>query len=134
MPKPEEVLSRGLQSLAKADHIKFITKSARLEYHCGSPEQGRTLFEGIVTNYPKRSDVWSVYFDCEIKYSLPKAVRVLFERCIAMEDLPLNKIKFFYKRYMDYESKYGTAKRVEQIKQKAVNFVNRLPGQEEEEN
>ena len=51
-----------------------------------------------------------------------------------MEDLPLNKIKFFYKRYMDYESKYGTAKRVEQIKQKAVNFVNRLPGQEEEEN
>ena len=51
-----------------------------------------------------------------------------------MEDLPLNKIKFFYKRYMDYESKYGTAKRVEQIKEKAVNFVSRLPGQEEEEN
>lgn len=35
VPMPQDILSRGLQSLKKADHIKFITKSARLEYQCG---------------------------------------------------------------------------------------------------
>lgn len=39
-----------------------------LEYKYGQPESGRTMFEGIVTNYPKRMDVWSIYMDMEIKY------------------------------------------------------------------
>lgn len=34
---------------------------------------------------------------------------------------------------MNYESQYGTKKRVEQIKEKAIQFVKRLPGEEEDE-
>ena len=64
---------------------------------------------------------------------MPNAVRALFERCIGKEDLPLNKIKFFYKRYMDFERKHGTQKRVELIKEKAIAFVNRLGGKESSE-
>lgn len=39
-----------------------------LEYKSGQPESGRTMFEGIVTNYPKRMDIWSIYMDMEAKY------------------------------------------------------------------
>ena len=119
--------------MKNSEHIKFITKAARLEYQNENPEQGRTLFEGIVNNYPKRSDVWSVYFDCEIKHTSAKAVRGLFERCIGLTNLPLNKIKFFYKRYMDYESKHGTPKRLEAVKQKALAYVQSLKGEDDDE-
>ena len=26
------------------------------------------MFEGIVNNYPKRMDIWSIYMDMEVKY------------------------------------------------------------------
>jgi rRNA biogenesis protein RRP5 len=39
-----------------------------LEYKHGQPESGRTMFEGIVTNFQKRMDVWSIYMDMEVKY------------------------------------------------------------------
>ena len=26
------------------------------------------MFEGIVSNYPKRMDIWSIYMDMEVKY------------------------------------------------------------------
>ena len=39
-----------------------------LEFKYGNPENGRTMFEGIVNNYPKRMDVWSIYMDMEVKY------------------------------------------------------------------
>ncbi len=77
--------------------------------------------------------MWAVYFDCEIKHTSPKAVRALFDRCIAMDTLPLNKMKFFFKRYMDYETKHGTPKKVEKVKQLAIDFVNTLPKTEEDE-
>lgn len=34
-----------------------------MEFKHGSPERGRAIFEGIVRNYPKRLDLWSVYLD-----------------------------------------------------------------------
>lgn len=36
---------------------------AVVEYHEGSAERGRTLFESAISNYPKRLDLWSIYFD-----------------------------------------------------------------------
>lgn len=32
------------------------------------PEQGRTEFEKILQNNPKRTDIWGVYLDAETKY------------------------------------------------------------------
>lgn len=66
---PKSILQRALQALPKSKHITIITKYGQMEYKAGMPEQGRTMFEGIVTNYPKRMDVWSIYMDMEIKYT-----------------------------------------------------------------
>ena len=46
-----------------------------MEYKHGFPERGRTIFEGIVANYPKRLDIWSVYLDMELKTGDVAAIR-----------------------------------------------------------
>jgi len=53
--------------VATAD-IALICKFALMEYKLtgGSIERGRTMLEGILTNYPKRVDIWSQYLDMEI--------------------------------------------------------------------
>ena len=47
--------------------MELISKFAQLEFRHGAPERGRTVFDGILSNYPKRVDVWSVYLDMEIR-------------------------------------------------------------------
>jgi rRNA biogenesis protein RRP5 len=44
----------------------MISIFGQLEFKNGSPERGRTIFEGIVANYPKRVDQWSIYIDMEL--------------------------------------------------------------------
>ena len=38
-------------------------------YEVGEQEKGRTTFEAIISNYPKRTDIWNVYLDAEVKYA-----------------------------------------------------------------
>ena len=47
--------------------VKTITKFAQIEFKYGEAERGRTIFEGMMKNYPKRIDLWSIYIDMEIK-------------------------------------------------------------------
>ena len=48
--------------------MNLISKFGMLEFKHGQPENGRTMFEGIVSNYPKRMDIWAIYMDMEVKY------------------------------------------------------------------
>lgn len=68
--------------------MNLISKFGMLEFKYGQPENGRTMFEGIVSNYPKRMDIWSIYMDMEVKYGGKQNVqqaRHLFERCLTNE-------------------------------------------------
>jgi rRNA biogenesis protein RRP5 len=56
-----------MQILDKVHHIDVICKFAVCEYKAGHLEHGRTLIESVVANYPKRTDLWSVYLDQELK-------------------------------------------------------------------
>ena len=74
----------------KVNHINVISKFGMLEYKHGRSESGRTNFEAIVTNYPKRMDIWSIYMDMEVKYGgKDNAVqaRHLFERCLSLSEI-----------------------------------------------
>ncbi|CAG8560739.1 2094_t:CDS:10 [Cetraspora pellucida] len=62
-----DLLQRSLRSLPKRKHIKAITKFAQMEFKYGEAERGRTIFEGMMSNYSKRVDLWSIYVDMEIK-------------------------------------------------------------------
>ncbi|KAJ1553498.1 rRNA biogenesis protein rrp5, partial [Nowakowskiella sp. JEL0078] len=70
-----QVLQRSLQSLPKRKHVETITKFAQMEFKFGEPERGRTIFEGIVSHYPKRVDLWNIYLDQEIRVCDLEVVR-----------------------------------------------------------
>lgn len=63
----QRVLDRALEAVPKRKHVKLISKFAMMEYKMGSAERGRTLMEGVVSSYPKRIDLWSVFIEMENK-------------------------------------------------------------------
>jgi len=38
-------------------------RAALAEFRLGCAERGRSVFEGVLVNYPKRIDLWNVYLD-----------------------------------------------------------------------
>jgi len=111
--EPKTILSKALQALPKNNHVNIISKFGMLEFKHGASESGRTMFEGIVNNYPKRMDIWSIYMDMEIKYGggskNAQQARHLFERCLANEFIQKKpkKMKLVFRKYMEYEQALG---------------------------
>ena len=93
--------------------MNIISKFGMLEFKNGSPEHGRTMFEGIVRHYPKRMDIWSIYMDMEVKHGGGKAnqaqARHLFERCLSLPEINKKpkKMKLTFRKYMEFESAFG---------------------------
>ena len=49
--------------------------------------------------------------------------RLVFERAIHLS-LSARKMKFFFKRYLDFEQEWGSAATVEAVRKKAEEFVD----------
>lgn len=116
------LLQRALKSLPSKESVDVIAKFAQLEFRYGDSEKGRTMFDKVLTSYPKRTDLWSVFIDIMVKNGSQKEVRALFDRVIHLS-VSVKKIKFFFKRYLEYEKKYGTPQSIQAVKEKAMEFV-----------
>lgn len=119
-----EVLSRALQVLAKRDHIEVVKKFAQLEFNKGDPEQGRSLFEGLVSDAPKRIDLWNVYIDQEIKQDDKEKVEDLFER-IVTKKLSRKQAKFFFSKWLSFEEDKGDEQSAARVKALATEYVQK---------
>ncbi|KAL5021960.1 hypothetical protein ScPMuIL_001115 [Solemya velum] len=119
-----KLMQRCLKSLDKREHLDVISKFAMMEYKFpgGEPERGRTMFENILSNYPKRTDLWSVYIDMVTKQNDKEAARQLFDRVTCLK-LPARKMKLFFKKYMDFEERHGDIGTVDAVKLKALQYV-----------
>jgi len=119
-----EIHLKALQALPQRKHVQITTKVANMEFTLGSKERGKTIFEGLVSQSPKRLDIWSLYFDAIIKAEENNTtpVRELFRRSVCLKLKPF-KMKFFFKRWLDYEKKFGDARGEEEVKEKAREFV-----------
>ncbi|KAI9331206.1 mitochondrial matrix Mmp37-domain-containing protein [Obelidium mucronatum] len=102
-----KILQRSLLSLAKRKHLKVVCKFAQMEFRHGEVERGRTLFEGIVSHHPKG---WI-------------CGRRLFERTIALK-LSSKKMKFLFKKYLEFEKSKGTPEGVKHVKEAAMEFTS----------
>ncbi|KAJ9541321.1 hypothetical protein OSB04_027827, partial [Centaurea solstitialis] len=120
----QSVVKRALICLPKHKHIKFITQTAISEFKTGVPDRGRSMFEGMLREYPKRTDLWSVYLDQEIRLGDVDVIRSLFERTICLE-LPLKKMKFLFKKYLEFEKSYGDEERIEYVKAEALKYLEK---------
>ncbi|XP_062112321.1 rRNA biogenesis protein RRP5 isoform X2 [Humulus lupulus] len=118
----QAVINRALLSLPRHKHIKFISQTAILEFKCGVPHMGRSMFEGILKEYPKRTDLWSIYIDQEIRLGDVDVIRALFERATCLS-LPPKKMKFLFKKYLEYEKSLGDEERIEHVKKRAMEYV-----------
>ncbi|CAH0480758.1 unnamed protein product [Peronospora belbahrii] len=117
-----ETLQRSLKSLAAHKHLPVILKYGQLLYEQAELDKARTIFEGILANYPKRIDLWNVYLDKEIKFGDIVLVRALFERLLAME-FSAKKMKFLFKKFLQFEQEQGDNDCVEHVKHLAKEFV-----------
>ncbi len=126
------LLPRAMQSLPKFTHLDLTSKFAQLEFRSqhGDSERGRTIFEGLLSTFPKRLDLWNVLLDLEMKYDEQDQVRRLFGR-ITSSKLKSKKAKYFFKRWLDYEEKEGDAKSVEKVKARAAEFVRQQEAEKE---
>ena len=119
---------RGLKALPTHKKIRFSVKFAQMEFKNGNPDRGSSVFEKLVHQYSQKTDIWSVYFDETIKAyhsGHPEVVRELFEKSIATKLKPF-KMKFFFKRYLDFEQKHGSDASVELVKNKAIAYVESI--------
>jgi len=86
------------------------------------------MFEGVVSNYPKRMDIWSIYMDMEVKYgqgagkqgSNAVQARHLFERCLSLDDIQRKpkKMKLVFRKYMEFEAALGNQKQLDSLRQR----------------
>ncbi|RLV95774.1 rRNA biogenesis protein RRP5 [Spathaspora sp. JA1] len=121
--KTHEILAKALQVLPKRDHIEVVRKFAQLEFVKGDPEQGRSLFEGLISDAPKRIDLWNVYIDQEIKQDDSKEkIEDLFERVVTKK-LSRKQAKFFFKKWLEFEEGKGDEKMIGRVKSKASEYV-----------
>eukprot|EP00063_Salmo_salar_P069035 XP_014043870.1 PREDICTED: protein RRP5 homolog [Salmo salar] len=69
------LLQRAIKSLPNKDNVDLIAKFAQLEFRYGDVERGKTMLDKILTSYPKRTDLWSVFIDLMVKHGSQKEVR-----------------------------------------------------------
>ena len=124
-----KLCENALQKLAERFHVEVLSKFGQFEFKFGESERGRTIFETLLCNYPKRTDVWFVYIDTLTKYDTPDSVRLVFERGTQL-NLSVNKMKAFYKKYLSFEHSYGGEEDVARVMENARQFVQSKLGTE----
>lgn len=146
------LLARALQSLPAHTHVETTSKFGQLEFRSanGDIERGRTVFEGLLSSFPKRIDLWNVLIDLEMKAGDAEQVRRLFERVLGLQHRkgsvtvdPSKQVKpkqarFLFKKWLAFEEKLATAeggdeKMVEETKARAAAYVKSLRKEEEDE-
>ena len=122
MEQARELCENALLKLADKFHVEILAKFGQFEFRHGDAERGRTVFETLLSNHPKRLDIWFVYIDTLIKHDLPDSVREVCERGTAL-NLSVNKMKSFYKKYLSFEQTYGSEEDVNRVMENAREFV-----------
>ena len=124
------VFAKALKALPAHKATRATVKFGQLEFRSGHAERGATVFEQLLQKNASKTDIWSVFFDETIKACTPPvsavsdlgAVRALFEKALAAKLKPF-KTKFVFKRWLDFETKFGTDEGVEMVKNRAVEYV-----------
>ena len=120
--KSRSIMQKALQSLPVNKHIDLMIKFAHFENKFGEKERSQTLFEQVLSQYPKRLDVWSAYVDSVVKSGDIEIARKIFSRAIS-QTLPAKKMKIILKKYLNFEEIHGTTETVSNVQQLIVKYV-----------
>lgn len=129
--RARDILPRALQALPPHTQLDITSKFAQLEFTSpnGDAERGRTMFEGLLSKWPKRLDLWNVLLDLEMGQGEGEEkrarVRNVFER-VTKGRLNSRKARWVFKRWLEFEEKEGDARGEERVKAKAAEFAKTL--------
>lgn len=93
--------------------------------------RGRTYFEKIISEHPKRTDVWAQYIDALIgahkNNSLSETtIREIFEKATSRKSSKPRQMKYLLTRWLEFEKSIGSIKGSEHVQQKARAYVDGL--------
>ncbi|KAK3375401.1 hypothetical protein B0H63DRAFT_503264 [Podospora didyma] len=123
------LLKRATQALGTQTHmyLALMPKFAALEFRSqnGDRDQGRSLFESLLANYPKKFDLWNQLLDLEttVEPADPTAIRDLFERGSKVKSLKPKQAKAWFRRWAQWEEREGDAKSRERVSAKAQEWA-----------
>ncbi|XP_077285962.1 ribosomal RNA Processing 5 [Arctopsyche grandis] len=123
--KARAIMQKALSRLDKKKHVSVLIKFAHCENFNGDSERAETLFEQIVGCMPNRVDVWCVYVDMLLKNQKIDNARLVLERAISQK-LQSRKMKILYKKWIDMEEKFGDADKIEEVRQMALNYIEKV--------
>lgn len=66
--KARTIFSKACKVLFKSDLVVIKSRFAQLEFKFGEVERGKTMFENLLSDNPKRVDLWKVYGDMIKKF------------------------------------------------------------------
>lgn len=119
------LLQRSMQSLSRHKHIPMRLAYASAAFECNAFDRGRGIFEDMIHDYPRRTDLLHVYIDKEVKYNQINQARQLHERAV-MAKMSVHNMKALLKKYLTFENTHGSTAGVEHVKHLAKEYVARL--------
>lgn len=117
-----DLLQQSVKYLDKQHSVNAAIQFAKMEFKDGSTEHASLMFEKLLENNPKRTDLWSVYIDAVVKLGDNEQTRELFERVTGLA-LPAKKMQFIFKKFIEFEEKNGNSQTVDDIRKKAIQFI-----------
>ncbi len=82
------------------------------------------MFEGLLSSFPKRLDIWNQLVDLEIHQGDQHVIRAIFERAIKIKGLKPRGAKAWFKRWSEWEKDHGDLKSQGMVQAKAQEWVN----------
>ena len=135
------LIKRATKSLGSETHINLalLPKFAALEFRSpnGDRETGRTLFEQLLSVYPKKFDLWNQLMDLETSPSLSGdsgsgvdagVIRDLFDRGSKVKGLKPKQAKTWFRRWAKWEEENGDKKSRERVSAKAMEWAKLRKG------
>lgn len=119
------LLPRALQILP-AQTLPLTVKFAAMEFKSknGSPERGRTMFEGILSQFPKRLDIWNQLIDLEVGQGDKEIIRAVFERVLKVKGLKDKSAQALFGRWSKWEEANGDRKALTRVEAKKEEWDN----------
>lgn len=81
------------------------------------------MFEGLLSTFPKRLDIWNQLLDLEIQQGDKEIIRDVFERVVKVKGLKAKGAKAWFRRWSEWEENNGGKKEQERVKAKAEEWV-----------
>ena len=81
------------------------------------------MFEGLLSTFPKRLDIWNQLLDLEIQQGDKEIIRGIFERVVKVKGLRAKGAKAWFRRWSEWEEKNGDKRAHEKVKAKAEEWV-----------